>query len=354
MPLLCEKEEIMDIGNKSLEGILDKKDALMEFFDFAGKKGKEKKLIGCNQLRARFEPLMQLLDDIYIRWFGRKVFKEEDIVFQIFRLNVKSKGFKPWLKYEMIAMMISLQRVFKNIEMRCQKSHNRIMYGKDLAFLCEMIFESCEFLDYAFDRLEGLKAVFGCSKRMRVTSLEVFLAGQNLFRKEISKNWQAGHVISPTSIFLIRQSLELRLKNALGVNYITNKDGKILRVDGSVFLNLVENNLSEVTLPVRLSYIKTIFSWTNSYIHGGHIHRSWEIEWAFSLLQTLFTPYNAIENGAHRYDVFGAIRINRSLYDRIENEIEASLRKKSKKMNDAVNSGIRIIRLSQPEAMVVD
>lgn len=343
----------MEAGNKSIKDILDKKDILMDFFDFSGKKGKDKKFIGCNQLRARFEPLMQLLDDIYTRWFGEKTFNEEDIVSYIFLMNIKKKDFKPWLKYETLAMMISLQRAFKNIEMRCKKSHNRIMYGKDLSFLCEMIFESCEFLDYAFDRLEGVKA-FGCSKRMRVTSNEVFLAGQYLLRKENLNDWRVGHVISPTSIFLLRQSLELRIKNALRINYITNKNGKKLRVSGSVFLDVIENNLSEVVLPVRLPYIKTISSWTNNYIHGGHVPRLWESEWAFHLLEPLFIPYDAIENGVRRYDVFGAIRIKRSLYNRIEDEIESALRKKSKKWNDVASAGICIIRLSQPESMVLD
>ena len=177
----------MDVGNKSFEGILDKKDVLMELFDFAGKKGKEKKLIGCNQLRARFDPLMQLLDNIYARWFGKKAFKEEDIVSHIFLLNVKNKGLKLWLRYEMLAMMTSLQRLFANVEMRCTQSHNRITHGKDLALLCEMVFESCEFLDYAFDRLEGVKAGFGCSKRMRITSIEVFLLAKTYLKKKYLK-----------------------------------------------------------------------------------------------------------------------------------------------------------------------
>lgn len=119
-------------------------------------------------------------------------------------------------------------------------------------------------------------------KRQKNHSREIFLSSFSLLRKERYINDMTS---VPTCIFLIRQSIELRLFEIFGIEDIVDNNGNSLKITTDRFLDVkgIDDN---IILPNNLTknILKNIHKWTNYYIHRGYIWDYWLIEFAQYLL----------------------------------------------------------------------
>lgn len=120
------------------------------------------------------------------------------------------------------------------------------------------------------------------SKRQKSDSRDIFTSSLHLLRKETYIN----DITSvPICIFLIRQSIELRLSEIFGIIDIKDNNGNLLKITTDKFLD-VKGIDENIILPNNLtkSIINNIHKWTNYYIHKGYIWDYWLIEFAQYLL----------------------------------------------------------------------
>ncbi|MDP3111109.1 MAG: hypothetical protein Q8M71_03275 [Thermodesulfovibrionales bacterium] len=314
---------------------------------FIEHKAKSKTIIGKKQLSEKFENAISYLNNVYNKWFPKKTnFSDIHIAEQIFIKSVKSDYLKHWVKYQLLALIKSAQRAFFNVEYY-MGSNPRTKYSKKFGCITEIIFEIMQFLDHASFYVEGQHAGYGWRIRRVLNSAEIFEGSKMLFERRIHE-WHLGNfVITPTAIFLIRQSIEIRLKNAFGIHTILSKDGKILKVPGIIFLQFAKENISDVEFPIKFSVIEKVYNWTQHYIHGGFIPHLWEIEWAFHVLKPLFEPYIEDKDGKLiRYDRYGSVKIKQLFYNQAEEKIKKLLEPK-------FGADIIIRRVNDPEALLV-
>lgn len=98
----------------------------------------------------------------------------------------------------------------------------------------------------------------------------------------------------PTTIFLIRQSIELKILREIGfISAIDNTNGipKIIKI--SNVLNFLQEkqhaNLINCILPIEL--LQGINNWANRYIHTGNFNQMyWEVEWCHHILKEFVYP----------------------------------------------------------------
>lgn len=139
------------------------------------------------------------------------------------------------------------------------------------------------------------------------------------------------------SVFLIRQSIELKIKNALGIDYILNDQLLMEKIPGDIFIDFIYNN-DKIDFPnIQKSILIKIHKWTNYFIHGGFIVYIWQIHIAHKLLEELFKD--------------DAIRIEKQYYD---NQLKSALEtyiKSNCNRNNNLNK-MQIIQLLKPEAIL--
>lgn len=149
----------------------------------------------------------------------------------------------------------------------------------------------------------------------RAASLQRFF---HLFQQ--SRNAILGENISDTSIgaATIRLSIEARLKQAVGIFDVRNNTtGRVTSVKMSNIFLVLARRKQDYKIAVSLDIIKTIYNWSNNYIHSGMLSPAWLNFYAHELMDPMFVP-NSLNEGVN-WD-FGLV-MSKTVLISIKNEI---------------------------------
>lgn len=259
-----------------------------------------------------FRAFHKQIELVYNKWFPKaKICKDEDIIHQIFRSEIPNKDAKIWVKYSMSCLLKSSKRVHENIT-QLKTNNEEQLFLCEMSLLREIAFEAAILMQIGFNVIEKKSVDFGHGKRFYIYSRETFDASKQILRKFSSKYSLGDFVLCPTSIFLIRQAIELWLLSIFGINIATDDKNKLVKLQPERLFDLIDNKGVKVNIPVPKSVIQKIHQWTQSYVHAGWMAYSWEIEHAQHVLQPIFYPHNVIIDKKH--------------YDTIENQLRSILK----------------------------
>lgn len=88
---------------------------------------------------------------------------------------------------------------------------------------------------------------------------------------------------------LLRQSIEIKLKNMIGLQGVTNINGGFKLVSISSLLEFFKNNKKFLIFPVGIETLKSINTWTNTFVHTGVTPFCWQSLEAIDLIEKLFS-----------------------------------------------------------------
>ena len=298
--------------------------------------------IGRQNFDSALQKFIDKLKENYNRWFsGARPYSDEHIGEQIFAYEITRQDKRAWSKYQLFASIKTVERLQSNIWSEWNTAWTYKVYD-NIKLIEELIVDSITLIDEAEFSVTGIEYDSG-GKRRVLTSAEVFDASQMLLRKRADENAIGGFVVIPSSIFLIRQTIELRLRRALGIGHVMDADGYSIKVPAEVFLRLYRENATSIRLPLPINIIEKIYDWTNAYVHGGIVFYIWQIEWAHHLLQRLYNPPRGLGGGYNRY---GAIQIDRDFHQSASIHLMAIL-------NERQHGSIRVIPVNPPECEII-
>ena len=288
---------------------------------------------------------------LYDKWFPRaKNLSTEYIVGQIFKQQIKTKDSKTFYKCDMYAFIESFKRVNEKIlEMKRGRKYKELDgYIKNFR---EMIIEGIEYLNYLSVHTEGKSRNYGIWKTTRLTSKELFDASIMLWIGDRHPFRIGFSSITPTSVMVLRQAIEVRLRNALGIHGIQCQNGRNKKLPQKFFFEFIKRHSDKIELPVELSIIEKIFDWTQTYVHGGVLKRTWEVELAFHLISPLFATEHYPNGGGH---YLGKVKVKKELIDQIDNEINKLLESyESKRGTKSPFEPCLIQKISEPDATIL-
>jgi hypothetical protein len=298
--------------------------------------GHEVQKINLDDIIKKSKIYHQFLRKIYQEWFSTaKEYSETYVADRIFTAEISKDDVNIWVQINLYSLIKTVKRI-KDRLVGYQQNNKDVPKGQ-LLFFHEIVFDSIEFLNVGYFYLTGQETGNNTHRRRNIMSHEIFYNSKSIINRELI---QDDIVTIPSSIFFIRQAIEIKLKNAFGISSILNKEGKQQKITADYFLKLVDENSADIQFPVKKSIIKQIHSWTNYYIHGAVIFYFWHIEWAHYLLEPLFLP--GVAGG--RWSISGAITMKRSYYASIEFKIKSLLK----------NDDLVIRRMKSPEAIIIE
>jgi len=297
-----------NLSEKDLEqGIIRNIRRLSTFIDDAYLKSERDKYF---HFQSDFKVFHKQIEILYQKWFPRaKPCKDEEIINQVFRMDVPEKAARIWVKHSMACLLNSASRIYSNLE-QTQSDKDDELFLCEMGFLREFSFEAAMFMETAFSIIEKKAVDFGLGKRFSIHSKETFDASRQLLRKFVAPKTFGDFVLSPSSIFLIRQSIELWLKEIFGIRFVTDGNDKLIRLQPERLFELIDKK--SVTIPVSKSVIQKIHQWTQAYVHAGWLTFAWEIEHAHHVLSPIFYSEKVI--------------IEKAYYDNIEERLRTILR----------------------------
>ena len=167
------------------------------------------------ELKQRFKIFDIFMNEKYNFWFPKKTqYCDEQMAGEIFKKEVMRKDKRAWVRYQMYAIIKTFKRIFVRIEYNFSKPMQLKNVNDDLRLINELLFEVICFIDYSNEIIEGRPAGFGYAKTNILNSTAIFEASKMILKESIDLNSRGLSAIRPLSIFLLRQSLEIKLINA--------------------------------------------------------------------------------------------------------------------------------------------
>lgn len=120
---------------------------------------------------------------------------------------------------------------------------------------------------------------------------------------------------------LIRQSIEIKLKNMIGLEKVEKVGGGFKFVPINSLLDFFANNPNFIEFPVCIDLLKAINTWTNTFVHSGVVPFCWQSLEAVDLIESLFSIKNDV-SGSLSLHGFTYLKSNVTI-----NDIQVALNK---------------------------
>lgn len=258
---------------------------------------KSKDKIDLKVYKNLFQNYFKYLVSIQSKWFPKlKTYDDNTVAESLFIKIIDIKDIKLHIKFEFYALLKSTRKI--NDKIISQTKTNNESPLEEITLLIKYIKGTVEFIKWS-ERKLFLQQSFTNSYYVKVTlhPMELYLASLVLFQNKCNYQKYSNLTLHSTSIFLIRQALELRMRNIFGIEDIIDEKGNYLYATSLLFIEILSKGFknSLIQFPIKISIIKKIFEWTNYYIHNAKIPFIWEIDWAQSILKPLFTDNDEID-----------------------------------------------------------
>lgn len=260
---------------------------------------------------------------------------------QVFTIEVKTKDLDNYYKIQ-LSGLIHVIKKYNDIIKSFSKEKNIynidsfngiVNYFKYLIIGTYVIIEEIELQ-------KNIKPIryIGCQNR--IDSNESYLSSHNMLYNLYPYSSLSGF---NASVFLIRQAIELKVKNCLGINVIRDKDGRMIKMTSDKLIDFLYTN-DNITLPcIPKSLLKKVHAWTQIFIHGGFVINLWQIDLALDVLKPLFSSGETKKT----LSIHGAVVIKKEYYEgSFQNEIKEFL-VSSCGMEDTIN-----VAFTKPEAII--
>lgn len=237
----------------------------------------------------------------------KKKYTENHLASKVFEMNLQAKDY----------FICNIQVIFRSIKKQhediqrnrdCRKfKNNDYVIGKCL-FLYDMLYDVSQFFDelYYFKQTEYMKQlqegkieeeqmlfleIFRqkASKKRLYSSNDILRASNQIKNRYLYKDDTA---TVPVVIFQMRQIIELRMMEILGIKAIVTDAGLLEKITANTFLDM-KDFATDVIMSVDKGTLKKIYAWTCEYVHRGLSGEYWLIDFLYSYLVD-FTVEEAI------------------------------------------------------------
>ncbi len=117
---------------------------------------------------------------------------------------------------------------------------------------------------------------------------------------------------------LIRQAIEIKIKNMIGLEKVTQKNGRFKIIPINSLLDFFERN-DFISIGVPISTLKSVNTWTNTFVHTGITPFCWQSLEAIDLIEACFSIKDE-ESGSLHLHGFSRLKHGKNLHD-IQNEL---------------------------------
>ena len=201
------------------------------------------------------------------------------------------------------------------------------------------IYDSAHFrgvLNLYYEILFDIQSCFGkCGRRTQQSAdLDIFQLSKELMRHSFFWNMP----VIPSAIFLIRQSIEIKIHQTFGIKEFLKPNRKKAIVGVNKIIDFCKKKAGEgiIDFPVDIELISKINTWCNHYVHTGNFSfPTWTVEWLQHSLTPLFlTGHDQNLVSADRSITIDEDYLNYSLFTELETYLS-----KGKKYKITVSHG---------------
>lgn len=295
------------------------------------------KLFNC--LFAKFKD--EIFNRITTCFSNFKPYTYEHFIQHVFTNEVKTKDIDNYYKIQLSGLIHVIKKYNDIIKSFSEKKNvYTIDYFNGIINYFKYLIIETYVIIAEIELQKNIKPIrfMGCQNR--IDSNESYLSAGNMLYNLYPDSSLSGF---NASVFLIRQAIELKVKNCLGINVILDKDGRMIKMTSDKLIDFLYTN-DNITLPyIPKSLLKKVHAWTQVFIHGGFVINLWQIDLALDVLKPLFS----LGETKKVLSIHGAVVIKKAYYEgTFQNEVKEFLIS-SCGMEDTIN-----VVFTTPEAII--
>lgn len=234
-----------------------------------------------------FYSAYNFLDTYYKDKFkNSKEYSDIDVTNCILKFYIEEKDTKTWIKYQLFAILKTTKRLYDKI--KYFRANSPELLENEINLFKELLVDISFFLQFSFSYLDEKPTELIKFKDFYLEPKEILSASRLLLRNHVLKNHPGNSASRYASVFFIRQSIEVLIKNIFGVSYIYNDKGEPQKIQPELFFEFIDDSKVNNDFPLPKNTIKNIHGWTQSFVHAGFIPYLWQIEWTQVMLEPLF------------------------------------------------------------------
>lgn len=150
--------------------------------------------------------------------------------------------------------------------------------------------------------------------------------------------------LASSTPFIIRQSIEYKLKRILGIDYWLVDGRPDINTMDKCFKIIKANHRFYKTRDFDFDIIRQIYRWTNIYVHGGYRPEPWRTENALFCLKNLFYKGQALSSNLLSW--YAGIEV-------LESDLPELLKNTEQLIEKMSNKPVEINWLSKPEVAII-
>lgn len=265
-------------------------------------------------LLEKSKDTIDYLENIFIDSFGVKDYSDEHIAHQIFLTDIDEKDQYNYCRCSLWAINKTINTVFKSTG----KIETNEKYRE---LILSLLFETLIFLQRFFYIVHDKEVDYGRFKVNVAEPVQFYLLAESIFEKNLKEKHISTDVIRPTSIFLVRQAIESRIKRILGIKSIYTKQGSVPKIRNEFYFSFLKKHSKQIEIPIDITVLEKIYSWTNIYIHYSIVPPLWKMEWAIRICGIFFKEYKD-ENSFH---IYGGVKVSKELWKNMRQSLKSSI-----------------------------
>ncbi len=261
--------------------------------------------------------------------------KPECILQWTFKNTYAEKDYESYAKANVHAAKLSLGRLIPKIE---KKGINDVLKRLVSDFICDLK----PFIGF-FDNDQNYSWLL-CNTNSHITNFYYDLSCNIFFNGMPGKHPEERLALATSTPFVIRQSIEYKIKRILGIDYILVNNKLDNRVLEKCFKAIKVNSELYVTKGFSFSVLKLIHTWTHYFIHGGYRPEPWRTETALNYLDSLFYSGKTLNNSM--LSRYASIEIDETLLEELMKRTEETIKRES-------DGSVQIKWLNRPEIAII-
>lgn len=276
----------------------------------------------------------------YLDCLGKSIVNQDlkdDFIFQWTLKNVlkNEKDIRSYSKANIFSALRSLLRILNRIE---NKGLNNVTKRMLIDFICDLK----SFIVY-FDESQDYSWLIG-NTNTHMSNFYNSLSNNIFWDGKPGENPHELIVLASSTPFVIRQSIEYKIKRILGIDYLMVNNKPDIKTIEKCFKAIDINKSYYVINNFDFEKIKQIYSWTHPYIHGGYRPEPWKTEIALNYLNNIF--YNGETSKKNNYSVNAGVQVKKSDLPKLKSLTEKSLM-------DSSDGNLKIKWLRNPEVAAI-
>lgn len=245
-----------------------------------------------------------------------KGLKDQFILEWVFTNEItQRRDYESYCKANLFAASKSLDRIIPNIK---QEGINEVTQRMLLNFICDLKL----FVAY-FDDNQDYSWLIG-NTNSHISNFYFNLAENVFWNGTPGQHFEERRVLHSSTPFMIRQSIEYKIKRILGIDYLLLNGSLDFRTTEKCFKAIESNKIYYRTRDFDFGVVKRIHSWTNLFIHGGYRAETWRVETALNYLNNLFYKGKSRDNNA--FSFYSGVEVLESDIANLRENTEKSIR----------------------------